>query len=131
MSGAKNGWRHPKNKRDGQHGDPRGPSDMSSRNERLRGGVGEFRFRGGIRGQRAAFGHLAHLDLGAVRQTGALLGDGDGLFKGVHAQQKISADDFLGFRKRAIGDHLAALARDHAAFRLQRAARQRRNMDDQ
>src|SRR5881296_1364566 len=46
----------------------------------------------------------------AIRQTRTLFGDGHRLVEALRLQQEVTANGFLGFRKRAIGHHPPILA---------------------
>ena len=74
--------------------------------------------------ERAFLSDGSDLDHGAIRQTGALLRDSNGFIEGIDLKQKIAANCFFGFCKRAIGNNAPVFSRNDAPLVFQRTPRE-------
>src|SRR5713101_596406 len=71
-------------------------------------------------GERALFRNGPDFHHGAIRQTRTFFGDGHCLVEALHLQQEVTANGFLGFRKRAIGHHSPILSGNDFTLPFQR-----------
>src|SRR5260221_6378722 len=86
--------------------------------------LSQLRFADHILQERAVFRNRTHLDLGAVSEAWAPLGDGHSFIKRVYLEQKVTADCFFRFGKGTIRNQSTVLARADPALQLERAAAQ-------